>query len=127
MENTVVNTNTPALTSFETGLKGKIAEKQTQDILSQFEDTLYQEEVNKKAKLLSEKFDLLNVSRSELSKINRSDNETFQEVDGAMRSVKTYSKERKDAIDKAKARVLKNETSINKALEGDWDALNKVK
>jgi len=127
MENTVVNTNTSALTSFETGLKGKIAEKRTQDVISQFEEKLYQDEVNKKAKLLLEKFDLLKASRSELSKINKSDNETFQEVDGKMLSVKTYSKERKDAIDKAKARVLKNETSINKALEGDWDALNKVK
>ena len=127
MENTVVNTNTSALTSFETGLKGKIVEKRTQDVISQFEDKLYQDEVNKKAKLLSEKFDLLKASRSELNKINKSDNETFQEVDGKMLSVKTYSKERKDAIDKAKARVLKNETSINKALEGDWDALNKVK
>ena len=127
MENTVVNTNTSALTSFETGLNGKIVEKRTQDVISQFEDKLYQEEVNKKAKLLSEKFDLLKASRSELNKINKSDNETFQEVDGKMLSVKTYSKERKDAIDKAKARVLKNETSINKALEGDWDALNKVK
>jgi hypothetical protein len=106
------------------GLLASIAERVAGSnpvVTQRYIDSQVEKEVGDRVNLLDKGMQKRFQCMTELNKVNRPDNETFN-ADGSLASG-TFSKERLKAIKDAKEALAKIEGALEKALGGDWSKL----
>ncbi len=106
------------------GLLATIAERVATSnpvVTQRYIDTQVEKEITDRVALLDKGMQKRFQCLTELNKVNRPDQETFN-ADGSLASG-TYSKDRLKAIKDAREALAKIEGALEKALGGDWSKL----
>lgn len=109
------------MTEFFTALRTRNANL-NQDVRNAVVEELYQEKVAASAVKLRKGLQKLDTLRGDLQKLEKPDQQTFN-ADGSV-AASTYSKERIEALNKARKALSNHEQAMEAALNGDFGRLN---